>query len=57
MKISPVPATIPSCNFALLADLNHQHVHEWYWVAYVDAHEWVVAPNVLGMALTPTATS
>ena len=38
-------------NFALLAGLNPQHVHEWYWVAYVDAHEWVVAPNVLGMAL------
>jgi deoxyribodipyrimidine photolyase-related protein len=38
-------------NFALLAGLNPQKVNEWYWLAYVDAHEWVVTPNALGMAL------
>jgi len=38
-------------NFALIAGLNPQQVNEWYWLAYVDAHEWVVTPNVLGMAL------
>jgi deoxyribodipyrimidine photolyase-related protein len=38
-------------NFALIAGLDPQQVNEWYWTAYVDAHEWVVTPNVLGMTL------
>ncbi len=38
-------------NFALIAGLNPQQVNEWYWLAYTDAYEWVVSPNVLGMAL------
>ena len=38
-------------NFALLTGLNPHQVNEWYWLAYVDAYEWVVTPNVLGMAL------
>ncbi|MDE8349345.1 MAG: cryptochrome/photolyase family protein [Acidocella sp.] len=38
-------------NFALLAGLNPQAVHEWYLAVYADAYEWVEAPNTLGMAL------
>jgi deoxyribodipyrimidine photolyase-related protein len=38
-------------NFALLAGLNPQAVNEWYWSAYTDAYDWVVTPNVLGLAL------
>lgn len=38
-------------NFALIAGLSPQEVNRWYWLAYVDAYEWVVSPNVLGMAL------
>ncbi|MDA1314757.1 MAG: cryptochrome/photolyase family protein, partial [Acidobacteria bacterium] len=38
-------------NFALIAGLDPQAVNEWYWSAYADGWEWVVTPNVLGMAL------
>ena len=38
-------------NFALLAGIDPQAVNEWYWLAYADAYEWVVTPNVLGLAL------
>jgi deoxyribodipyrimidine photolyase-related protein len=38
-------------NFALLAGIDPQAVNEWYWLAYTDAYEWVVTPNVLGLAL------
>jgi deoxyribodipyrimidine photolyase-related protein len=38
-------------NFALIAGVNPQEVNRWYGLAYVDAYEWVVSPNVLGMAL------
>jgi deoxyribodipyrimidine photolyase-related protein len=38
-------------NFALIAGINPHSVNEWYWLAYTDAYEWVVTPNVLGLAL------
>jgi deoxyribodipyrimidine photolyase-related protein len=38
-------------NFALIAGLEPEAVNEWYWLAYTDAYEWVVSPNVLGLAL------
>ncbi|SFR33005.1 deoxyribodipyrimidine photolyase-related protein [Litoreibacter janthinus] len=37
-------------NFALLAGLDPQEVHEWYLAVYADAYEWVEAPNVIGMS-------
>jgi len=37
-------------NFALLAGVDPAAVHEWYLAVYVDAFEWVEAPNVLGMS-------
>jgi deoxyribodipyrimidine photolyase-related protein len=40
-----------SGNFALIAGVDPQAVNDWYWLAYTDAYEWVVTPNVLGMAL------
>lgn len=37
-------------NFALLAGVDPAFVHDWYLAVYVDAFEWVEAPNVLGMS-------
>jgi deoxyribodipyrimidine photolyase-related protein len=37
-------------NFALLAGIDPFAVHEWYLGVYADAHEWVEAPNVIGMS-------
>jgi deoxyribodipyrimidine photolyase-related protein len=38
-------------NFALIAGINPQQVHEWYLAVYADAFEWVELPNTIGMAL------
>ena len=37
-------------NFALLAGISPQALHEWYLAVYVDAFEWVEAPNTIGMS-------
>ncbi len=37
-------------NFALLAGVNPAEVHDWYLRVYVDAFEWVEAPNTVGMS-------
>lgn len=37
-------------NFALLSGINPQAVHDWYLSVYIDAFEWVEAPNTLGMS-------
>jgi deoxyribodipyrimidine photolyase-related protein len=36
--------------FALLLGVRPREVHEWYLAVYVDAVEWVEAPNTLGMS-------
>ena len=38
-------------NLALLLGIDPQAVNRWYLSVYVDAYEWVVTPNVLGLAL------
>ena len=38
-------------NFLLLACISPQEAHDWFLEMYIDAHEWVMAANVLGMAL------
>lgn len=37
-------------NFALLAGIDPAQVHEWYLAVYLDAYEWIEAPNVIGMS-------
>ncbi|MGR3676676.1 MAG: cryptochrome/photolyase family protein [Paracoccaceae bacterium] len=37
-------------NFALLAGLDPAGVHKWYLSVFVDAFEWVEAPNTIGMS-------
>lgn len=38
-------------NFALLAGLQPRQVNDWFLAAFIDAYEWVMPPNVLGMGL------
>ncbi len=37
------------CNLATLIDVRPRELTDWFWVAYTDAYDWVVEPNVLGM--------
>lgn len=36
-------------NLATLLDVSPRELTDWFWVAYVDAYDWVVEPNVLGL--------
>ncbi len=38
-------------NFALIAGISPQEVNDWYFFGYLDAFDWVVTPNVLGLSL------
>ena len=38
-------------NFALIAGLDPYVIHQWYLGIYIDAYEWVEAPNTVGMSL------
>ncbi|MBW6466182.1 MAG: cryptochrome/photolyase family protein [Brevefilum sp.] len=38
-------------NFCLLADIHPDQVYDWFSSAFIDAYEWVMAPNVYGMGL------
>jgi len=37
-------------NFALLAGIDPGQVHDWFMEGYIDAFDWVMAPNVIGMS-------
>ncbi|MEM7309650.1 MAG: cryptochrome/photolyase family protein [Planctomycetota bacterium] len=36
-------------NLATLLDVSPRELTDWFWVAYTDAYDWVVEPNVLAM--------
>ena len=37
-------------NFSLIAGINPQELTSWMWNSFVDAAEWVMVPNVVGMS-------
>ena len=37
-------------NFALISGINPQQLTQWMWNSYVDAAEWVMVPNTIGMS-------
>ena len=37
------------CNLATLCGYSPRELTDWFWIAYIDAYDWVVEPNVLGM--------
>lgn len=39
------------CNFCLLSGIEPRAVSDWFNALYVDAFDWVVLPNVIGMGL------
>ncbi|NJM57113.1 MAG: cryptochrome/photolyase family protein [Synechococcales cyanobacterium RU_4_20] len=38
-------------NFALIAGLNPQETENWFHSAFIDAYDWVMQTNVIGMGL------
>ncbi len=36
-------------NIAMLLGCSPRELADWFWVAYLDAYDWVVEPNVLAM--------
>jgi deoxyribodipyrimidine photolyase-related protein len=38
-------------NFALIAGLNPQAVEDWFHATFIDAYDWVMQTNVIGMGL------
>ena len=37
-------------NLATLCGYSPRELTDWFWIAYIDAYDWVVEPNVLGMS-------
>lgn len=37
-------------NYMLLSEYNPKEVYSWFMAMYVDAYEWVMVPNVIGMS-------
>ncbi len=44
-----IPRLMVLSNLATLLGISPRDLTDWFWVAYIDAYDWVVEPNVLGM--------
>tara|TARA_R110000868_G_scaffold259361_1_gene517118 strand:- start:18921 stop:20489 length:1569 start_codon:yes stop_codon:yes gene_type:complete len=45
-----IPRLMVLSNFSNLTETDPRALNKWFWFAYIDAYEWVVLPNVLGMS-------
>lgn len=45
-----IPRLMVLSNFSNLTNTDPRKLNEWFWFGYLDAYEWVVLPNVLGMS-------
>lgn len=46
-----IPRLMVMGNLALIAGVNPQEMTAWMWEMFIDAAEWVMVPNVVGMSL------
>jgi deoxyribodipyrimidine photolyase-related protein len=44
-----IPRLMVLSNIASLLDVSPRELTDWFWIAYFDAYDWVVEPNVLAM--------
>jgi deoxyribodipyrimidine photolyase-related protein len=44
-----IPRLMVLANLATLLEVEPRELTDWFWVAFTDAYDWVVEPNVLGM--------
>jgi deoxyribodipyrimidine photolyase-related protein len=49
-----IPRLMILSNLATLLDVSPRALTDWFWVAFTDAYDWVVEPNVLAMGTFAT---
>ena len=52
-----IPRLMVLSNIANLLDVNPRQLTDWFHAAFIDAYDWVVEPNVLGMGTFALGTA